>query len=204
MNELKLKSYKKSTIIKEGSDSKPSNKKTHYVDKALFYEALVERRKRVEAAELNYLDPPRVTDYIGQCLISIAKNLSMMYQFRSYIFREDMVSKAVVIMLKYIDSFDTNVSNNPFSYMTQTAYYSFIDTIKIEKRHLATKFRYALEKIALQDFSETDDESIILIAEENLPDTRFMNEYVKEYDKAIDKKKNKPALVNNLFDIADI
>lgn len=96
-------------------------------------------------------------------------------------------------MLKNIDAFDIKVTKNPFSYFTQTAYYSFIDTIKSEKQELAGKFKATLDRIAMQDHSEDDEDYNTLIAEENLPDVSYMSKFVKDFDISLENKRKKAA-----------
>jgi len=47
--------------------------------------------------------------------------------------KDEMVSDAVIIMLKYINDFDTT-KTNPFAYFTKITYHSFLQTIKRSKR----------------------------------------------------------------------
>lgn len=201
------KNYKKSTIIAEGADLKKSDPKSHYVDNEKFYAAMVARRLEVDKAKAEGLPLPRVSEFIGKCILNIAEKLSTKHYFCKYPFREDMVSEATIHMTKYVDSFDVyhpskytdkegvvhEKTPSPFSYMTQTAYYSFINSIGKEKHELAQKFKIMLEAIATQQTSCADDPDYhTLIAEENLPDVGFMSDYVKEYEESLaDKKKEK-------------
>lgn len=198
--------YKKSTIIRPGADLKKTSREGHYVDNVAFYEALVKRRNDVDNAVANGLPNPRVTDFVGKCLMDIANNLSMKHYFRNYPFRENMIGEAIIHMLKNVDGFDINVTKNPFSYFTQTAYYSFIDTIKFEKRLLATKFKATMFKIAVQDVSEHDEDYNTLIAEENMPDVGYMSDFLRDYEISLEKKKkaSKKKADEGKVDIADL
>lgn len=115
--------YKKSTIIGVGADLPKSQKTNHYVDNDAFYQALVERKVLVTAAKASGEPLPPISSYIAKCLFDTADNLSQKYQFRNYPFREDMVQDAVLHMMRYIDSFNTDFvsgsgKKNPFSYFT--------------------------------------------------------------------------------------
>lgn len=189
MEENEKTEYKKSTIIRPGADMKKTTKESHYVDNVAFYEALVKRKSDIEHAIANDLPPPRVNDFVGKCLMDIANNLSMKHYFRNYPFRENMVGEAIVHMLRNIDGFNIAITKNPFSYFTQTAYYSFIDTIKSEKRELATKFKATMQKIAVQDVSDHDEDYNTLIAEENMPDVGYMSDYLRDFEISLEKKK---------------
>lgn len=184
--------YKKSTIIRQGADIKKSDPNSHYVDNARFYEELVKRKAAVDAALAAGLPKPRVSEYVGKCLLEIANRLSSKYYFRDYPFREDMVCAGVEHMLRYIDSFDVSYTSNPFSYMTQTAYYFFINYIRAEKKRLADKFKFTLDALATQEVSAIDDpDYALLIAEENLPDVGYMSEFVNSFDKSEEERKSR-------------
>lgn len=206
MEEQKKREYKKSTIIKVGADIKKSSKESHYVDNEKFYEALLERKNQIKENAEKGLPPPRVTDFIGKCLMDIANGLSLKYYFRSYPYRDDMVEEAVIHMLKNVDGFNTDVGKNPFSYFTQTAYYNFLDTIKTEKGELAVKFKLTMKKLALQEISEHDEDYDLLIAEENLPDISYISDFLKVYEASLEKKKKaaKNRAEKKKLDIADL
>ena len=95
------KKYKKSTIIKEGQDRVDSDESRHYVDKAAFYQALVERTLDIKEAELHNLPKPNISNYIGECIMKIATNLAKKHQFSGYSFKDEMIADAVYHCLKY-------------------------------------------------------------------------------------------------------
>ena len=129
--------YKKSTIIKIGQDKPVAAKERHYVDKEEFYNALVERRLLVDEYKAKLergeeATPPRISNKIGECILKICTNLAKKYNFANKPYRDEMVGDAIEQCIKYIDSFDIAVTKNPFSYFTQTAYYRYLDRIKLE------------------------------------------------------------------------
>lgn len=192
MTEVQRK-YKKSTIIREGADIKRADASTHYVDNEKFYAALVKRREQVRTAVEEGRPVPKASDYIGMCFIAIANGLSMKWYFQKYPFRDELIGNAIEDMVKGVDSFNVDLpSKNPFSYFTQTAYYSFINTIRLEKKKLAAKFKVTLDALAFQAIWCSDDPDYSqLIAEENLPDVSYMAEFVKEFEESEAKKKRK-------------
>ena len=193
-NEIDRKTYeyKKSTIITKGSDKPKADKVRHYVDGVAFYEALKERRELKVAAEANGTEPPKITNFIGECIMKIAQNLSRKYQFANYPFRDDMVADAIVHCIKYIDSFDPAKSTNPFSYYTQTVYYSFLSCIRAEQTRTYIKCKATLNSMVMSDLS-TLEESSSEEAEhihDNLPfDTDFMEKYVSDFERKLARPK---------------
>ena len=122
----------------------PSPKKrqrNNFIDNKEFYAAIVEYRKKVDAAKEKGLTKkdegwPRIPRYIGKCFLDIAEHLSMRPNFSNYMYRQDMVSDAVENCVIYAHNFDPEKSKNPFSYFTQVCWYAFIRRIGKEKRQI--------------------------------------------------------------------
>jgi hypothetical protein len=118
---------------------------THYVNNADFLVAMKEYKKALrEAAEAGE-EKPRVTPYIGECLMKIATHLSYKANFINYSYREDMILDGVENCLQYINNFDPDKSNNPFAYFTQIIYYAFLRRIAKEKKQTYIKDKLVME-----------------------------------------------------------
>jgi DNA-directed RNA polymerase specialized sigma24 family protein len=117
-------------------------KPEHYVDNAAFLASLREWRADCHAAREAGQPTPHIPDYVGECILKIAKHLSYKPNFVNYTFREDMISDGIENCLVYIHNFDPDKSSNPFGYFTQIIYYAFIRRIQKEKKH--TYIRYKL------------------------------------------------------------
>lgn len=176
---------KASTIIHEGQDKPAASKERHYVDNKAFYDALVERRAAISNLAEGEL-PPKVTEFIGECIFKIADNLSKKYNFAGLPFREDMVGAAAIHCLKNIDSFDPSVTKNPFSYYTQTCYYEFLGVIAAERNQTYVTFKSITESSALHELAQLDDVSggsgaqDALLAMDHTQD--YMNDFIKQYE----------------------
>jgi len=75
-------------------------KGNHYVSNADFLVAVKEYRVKLLAAKelgLTKKDPgwPRVTPYIGECLMKIGTHLSYKSNFINYSYREDMILEGI-------------------------------------------------------------------------------------------------------------
>ena len=116
-------------------------KKEHYVNNKEFLQAMIGFRDSVMLAEKNGEERPRVTPYIGECLMKIAVHLSHKPNFINYTFKEEMISDGIENCLQYIDNFNPEKSQNPFAYFTQIIYYAFLRRIQKEKKHLYTKYK---------------------------------------------------------------
>lgn len=99
----------------------------NYIDNKEFYDAIVDwRNSGVE----------KIPDKIGEYFLLIAKNLARSGRFAGYSWREEMVSDAILVMVKYARNFDPEKSTNPFAFFTRCAWNCFIHRIGVEKKNL--------------------------------------------------------------------
>ena len=98
-------------------------------------------------------EPPRISDYIGECFLKIANGLSFRPNFINYTYRQEMISDGIENCLQYIHNFNPEKSKNPFAYFTQIIYYAFLRRISQEKKQLEIKNKI-LERT---DFDEVFD-----------------------------------------------
>jgi len=118
----------------------------HYVDNKKLFNTIIAYQKKVAKAKEKKRPVPHVPEYIGECLLEIAKRLSSKANFANYTFRDDMVSDAVENGLLYMHNFNAAKSQNPFAYFTQITHYAFIRRIEREKKYVYTKYKYALHQ----------------------------------------------------------
>lgn len=118
---------------------------THYVNNADFLSALKEYKRQVAEAEEVGDPKPRVSNYIGECILKIANHLSYKPNFINYTYRDEMISDGIENCLMYLDNFDPNKSSNPFAYFTQIIYYAFIRRIQKEKRQTLIKGKIVMD-----------------------------------------------------------
>lgn len=113
----------------------------HYVNNKDFFNAMViYHASAVEAKSKGIKEKPPINDYIALCIYKICNKLAHKHNFANYHFRDEMVADALLNCLTYIDRFDPEKSNNPFSYFTQFAFNAFIRRIKREHKELYTKY----------------------------------------------------------------
>lgn len=129
---------------------KDENTNRHYVDNKKFLEAITEYRSQSLAAQAAGEESPRVSDYIGECLVKIANHLAYKANFVNYTFRDEMILDGIENCITYIANFDPEKSKNPFAYFTTITYYAFLRRIEKEKKHIRLK-----QKIIMNmDFDE--------------------------------------------------
>jgi len=129
--------------VKKPKKKKSKTSDADYVDNQALYDALVEYRKKCKDAENSGKKKPKLTDYLGECILKIATRLSYRPNFANYPYREEMVSDAVLNCITYIDNFDPKKSTSPFGYLTQICWFSFVRIINKEKKEKYTQFKFA-------------------------------------------------------------
>ena len=175
--------------------AKQKTQNRHYVNNKELLEAMTEyTTARVEAEERGD-DPPRVSNYIGECFVKIANHLAYKSNFVNYTFREEMILDGIENCITYINNFDPAKSSNPFAYFTQITYYAFLRRIQKEKKQLDAKYRYiqSLDLQTMMDELASDGGSPEYleymkrqIDEANKQDEKFANE-----GKALPKRRPK-------------
>ena len=114
---------------------KKAKDKPHYVDNKKFLQAMIDWRETWPDED----NIPPVTNYIGECFLKIAKNLSYRPNFINYTYRDEMISDGIVKCLQYVKNFNPEKSKNPFAYFTQIIYYAFLRRIQKEKKQSHVK-----------------------------------------------------------------
>lgn len=141
----------------------PKKSTTNYLNNDEFKAALEAYRiRREEMAP----EVPQVPEYIGECIVLIAKNLARRPNFGGYSWREDMIGDAIETCLKYVDRFDPGRGTSALAYFSQICWFSFIGRIQKEKHQSRIKrelVRYAdLDTFTLQDHDDNGEFAINL------------------------------------------
>ena len=161
----------------------------HYVDNKKLLKELTKYVKDVKRAKKNGDPKPRVSEYIGECILLISNKLCNRPNFINYPFREEMIGDGIENCLMYIHNFNPKASNNPFAYITQIIYWAFVRRITKEKTHLYTKHKILQKSMIFDELSisnEWDDETSQAYFE-----NEHMNDFVENFEKTLMKKKNK-------------
>ena len=90
-----------------------------------------------------YQETEVMSEELGKMLLLMAKKYASKANFSGYSYKEDFVSFSIyrmIMMLKKIDC--ERPDSNPFSYLTQLMYWSFVATINKENKYAAEKNKY--------------------------------------------------------------
>lgn len=118
-----------------------SPKTTEYVNNGTLLQELIVHRKAVRRAKRLGQEPPLLNDYIGTCFLKIADHMSRKPRFLYYSFRQDMISEAVELCVRYVNNFDPAKSKHPFAYFTQITYHAFFHRINKERKQLYLRYK---------------------------------------------------------------
>lgn len=155
----------------------------HYVDNKKLFNVLVRYKNAVTKAKAKKSKRmPPIPEYVGECLLKIATRLSHKANFASYTFRDDMISDAIENCITYMHNFDPKKSSNPFAYFTQITHYAFIRRIEREKKHVYTKYKYAMHKAQQQeDYTTLDGESVD-IKDPSWMSYENVHDFIRDYE----------------------
>ncbi len=145
-----------------------------YVDNERFAAEYDKWITEVHHARANGLKDPRITEYLGECILKICTRLTYMPSFYNYSWKNEFITNAIENCIKYFDRYDKNAISKrtgkktagPFSYFTTIAYWAFVRTILIEKKELKKKQKYisqlssVITEIREYDSEEFDNEYI--------------------------------------------
>jgi hypothetical protein len=162
----------------------------YWIDKKEFYQAVCDHR---EQQALNP-DAP-MPDYIGQVIINIATGVMSRYNFNRYSYRDEMISDAILTIIKYYNTFDINKSDNPYGYFWLAAYRAGQRKVILEKEQQAIKAK-TVQNMVVDDDILTRDE----LVEFNSYMSDFSDFDLEEYE-ASKSKKNKKKKKNSVVDL---
>jgi hypothetical protein len=164
--------------------------KNNYIDNKKMYAEFVEYKKLCQIAKKDKGDNPRIPDYIGECFLLLANNISHKPNFFNYTYKDEMISDGIENCILYAYNFNPKKSKNPFAYFTQIIYFAFIRRINKEKKQLYVK-RKMIENSMFDDTLVNHDDS-----EGGTPsyidlNNEKMNTMVKDYERTLKEKKEK-------------
>ena len=148
---------------------------THYVDNKNLLAVIIQHKAAITEAKANDKPKPIIPNYVGECILLIAKRLSTKPNFVNYSYREEMISDGIENCISYFDNFDPAKSENPFAYFTQIIYFAFLRRIQKEKKQTYIKHKTAENSMLFNELVEQGEDG----------------DFVKAFEENIDKKKVK-------------
>lgn len=168
---------------------KSTKAKRHYVNNAEFLQALIAYKAKIKEYNEKGLPPPRVPNYIGECLYNIANRLSLKGNFVNYSYRDEMISDGIENCLIYLNNFNPEKSDNPFAYFTQIIYFAFLRRIQKERKQLYVKHKVLEREVIHNGLIEQQTEDIASFAPVVKLNGDFMNTFVDDFETKLATKK---------------
>ncbi len=171
---------------------------THYVDNKQLYAVIIEHKTSVKAAKDIGQTPPPIPNYVGECILMIAKRLSTKPNFVNYSYRDEMISDGVENCISYFHNFDPSKSDNPFAYFTQIIYYAFLRRIQKEKKQIYIKHKTAENSMLFNEMVEQGEDGEFTFNPADF-DSENVSDFIKTFEENMDKKKVKRKKGIDLF-----
>lgn len=144
-------------------EKKEKKKPIHYVNNKEFLEAIIVYKKDCSDAENSGDEKPQIPNYLGECILKIARKLSNRPNFINYSYKDDMILDGIENCIAYFDNFNPEKSSNPFSYFTQIIYFAYLRRIEKEKKQAYIKGKLVRdntqEQFIVQDHDRNEDYS---------------------------------------------
>ncbi len=156
--------------------------KKNYINNRDFYNAVVEHKQACKAALEAGKEKPRLSNYIGECIYSIATKYSNKPSFNAYSYKDEMVSDAIRDSILYFETFDPERGQNAFAYFTQVVHNAFIRRIHKKKKEQYIKYKNMYHVLDSQD-----------VYGGTLVDRTVQDEFIDKYEGDLRKKKEKKA-----------
>ncbi len=110
-------------------------KPVEYVNNKTLYTEMLKYRNAVRDAEADGKEKPRISNYIGECILMISQRLSSKPNFSGYSYKDEMISDGIENCIQYgVDKFDPDKYTNPFAYFTQIIKWAFVRRIQKERK----------------------------------------------------------------------
>ncbi len=166
-------------------------KSIHYIDNEKFLKEMVIYKRQFDDAKALNIEPPMISEYLGDCFMKIAQRLSFRPNFINYAFKDEMISDGIENCVQYIKNFNPDKSSNPFAYFTQIIYYAFIRRIQKEKKQLYIKYKTMDSNSSLGDNVEVSADDTQNYVYETMTNDQKVNMYdfISNFEEAKKKKK---------------
>lgn len=174
-------------------------KPVHYVNNAEFLQAIIDYKNECKDAEECGDPKPQISNYLGECILKIARKLSNRPNFINYSYKDDMILDGIENCIQYFDNFNPEKSKNPFAYFTQIIYFAFLRRIDKEKKQAYIKGKMVRDN-TIESFNVQDhdyDEDFSNISKEFMQDNgTFEHDYEDKKRKKRQKKQTHVSLDN--------
>lgn len=168
-------------------------RRRNYINNKTLYEHMTDYYDKVQNAKRTNTEPPRIPNYVGECILLISNHLANKANFSGYSYIEEMKSDGIENALLYIDNFDPKKSNNPFAYFTQIIKFAFIRRIEKERKQHYVKLKNLQNSMLMDELQQISDVQLNL--------NEITDEFINDFESKMKlKKREKIAKPNNVIE----
>jgi hypothetical protein len=166
---------------------KPVKKKKNYINNKTAKEEFIKYRELLNQCVSAGKPKPKISPYIGQCIILICNNLAKRPNFSGYSFIQDMIDDGIIDCTAAVDNYDPTSTFTPFAYFTKVAWNAFVRRIFKEKKQNYIKHKnYEYASVLVGTNSIYDNNTF---KRDPLTD-----EMIRDFENSLTKTK-KPAII---------
>lgn len=172
--------------------------KVYIENDRLLEEFIVWRQAWKELSDMDLKRQPPPTDYMVKAFMEIPERFARTPKFNGYTYKEDLVGQAIYAILRYFWKFDPEVSKNPFAFLTQIAYFTFIAEISKERKESYVKYVSTNDFLATGEGQFEEEELKEIQENTSAMFNRHYNEsLVAHHDGTVSKIKKHNKIVEN-------
>lgn len=170
----------------------PKTKQRDYIDNERFSKELGEWALKCRTRmAVDRTDREPMSNYLGECILLIAQNVSRKHNFVGYSFKDEMISDAVIGCIKYLYNFNPDAETksgkvSAFNYVTTLVHNHFGNRILVERKEQYLKLK-SYELLGGEDVFGADDDA-------EPGDTAILTDHkskIAEYEIFMEQRKQK-------------
>ncbi len=165
----------------------------NYVDNKRFLEEIIKHRKTRQLALDTGATPPKLNDYIGSVILTMAENIAKKPRWNRYTWKEEMVDDAIATCITYFNTFDPEKGKLPFAYFTSVIENAFQNRCNIEELNRYTVYKNFFENGNPYDTLVQSDDTVAqfdsIIEFMNNFETRMEKKKAKKEAQKLEKEK---------------
>lgn len=173
----------------------------HYVNNKEFTEAVSKYALAHKEATNKGEVPPKMSNYIGECVMKISKRVASKPNFSGYSYIDEMIYDAIEGCVYGLHKFDPEKSQNAFAYASTIIHNKFIQRLNKEKDQRVIKqsvFDHLNVMYRTSDQQDSDDN--VYLAQFNENHSEFSQQHLSTFneEKKPRKKRKIPKNISNI------
>ncbi len=136
-----------------------SKVKKHYIDNEKFSEESAKHAALFREHRANGLPPPMMSNYLGSCVLLLATKIANMPSFSGYSFKQEMVSDAIEIAIRYYYNYNPEVLSERTGQPSAGAH-AWLTQVMV-RRMFKTRSEFKLQLFVKQKYISESEECFV-------------------------------------------